>query len=240
MKKALSRVGQAAAEALRGVVDRLERSQASVEFAVEELDQHVRDARRGLIQSVAAQRQLADKADRAGEAAEIWTRRAELAVRAGDEPLAREALGQKQRHLQSRRALEQALEEQRQVSQSMKRDLERMGTRLEALKLRAPSLAATAAFHASGGRAEALGTAPGEPSAVEAFSQIEERLDGVDAVFEAQKEVDELLSEGGGGSDASLEAKFVALEGSRSRAGVALEDPAVEKELVDLKKRFRV
>ncbi len=237
--KALSRVGQAAADTLRRVVERLESSEASVQYSFEEMDEHLRGARRGLIQSVAAQRQLADKAARARQAVDLWTRRAELAIRAGDEELAKQALGQKRRQARTEESLNQALDQQREVSRAMKADLEQMDRRLEALRLRAPSLAATAAFRASGGRPESLGVGSGQSSAVEAFSQLEERLDGVDAVFEAQQEVEELLA-GGGSSDASLEAKFAALEGRANVAESSRADPGLDEELRQLKTRFRV
>jgi hypothetical protein len=71
---------------------------------------------------------------------------------------------------------------------------------------------------------------------------MEDRLENIDAVFEAQREVDEALAEGRGPSGlsrAEVEAQFMALEqGARAGGEVAAE--GVDEELLALKKKYRV
>jgi hypothetical protein len=72
---------------------------------------------------------------------------------------------------------------------------------------------------------------------------MEDRLDSVDAVFEAQREVDEALAEGRGPAGLNkleLEAQFRALEsGTASDTGGSAE-AGVDEELSALKKKYRV
>lgn len=68
-------------------------------------------------------------------------------------------------------------------------------------------------------------------------------MENIDAVFEAQREVDEALAEGrgpGGMSRAEVEAQFAALETGSTSEVASPVAPNVEEELSALKKKYRV
>lgn len=81
-------------------------------------------------------------------------------------------------------------------------------------------------------------------SPLSAWQEMEDRIDNIDLVFEAQREVDEALAERRGPSGmtrAEVEAKFVVLE---SRGASEPPPPSgggeLDEELARLKKRYRV
>jgi hypothetical protein len=85
---------------------------------------------------------------------------------------------------------------------------------------------------------EALG---GDSSAFETFRNLEDRIDGVDDVFQAQREVDDMLTTQGspsGMSRAEVEARFRELEGGAG-AGDGGGD-GLDAELAELKQKVRV
>ena len=121
----------------------------------------------------------------------------------------------------------------------MKADLERMKQKLDALSSRKGTLSVLAEQAKAGGGVDALGAGRAS-SPVAQWNEMEERLDNVDAVFQAQREVDAALDSSGPGglTSAEVEAKFQALEGSKPAEGDLPGD--LDSELQALKQRFRV
>jgi hypothetical protein len=80
-----------------------------------------------------------------------------------------------------------------------------------------------------------------------AWQEMEDRLDNVDVVFEAQREVDEALAERrgpGGMTRAEVEAQFAALERASDKEPASLPaskaNAELDAELSALKKKYRV
>ncbi len=72
---------------------------------------------------------------------------------------------------------------------------------------------------------------------------MEEQIEGVEAAFSAQREVEEALGSGrgpGGLTRAEVEAKFRALEGGASPDAPGTPKSEVDEELLQLKQRIRV
>ena len=72
---------------------------------------------------------------------------------------------------------------------------------------------------------------------------MEDRIDNIDLVFEAQREVDEALAERRGPSGmtrAEVEAKFVALENRGASEPPPSGGAELDEELARLKKKYRV
>src|SRR5208282_480115 len=100
------------------------------------MDEQIKTGHQEVVQAVAAEKQLRKKADDLGADVERWDRRAELALKSGDEALAREALKQKRRISGERDTAERACVEQAEAAARMKEDLGRMKEKLAQLKLR--------------------------------------------------------------------------------------------------------
>jgi phage shock protein A len=235
------RMGKVIQSNLNSLLDKAEDDKKLIELNLEEMDGQIKAGHQEVVQAVAAEKQLRKKADDLRADVERWDKRAELALKSGDEALAREALKQKKRVTAEADAAEKARADQRDVALRMKEELERMKEKLADLKMRKGTIVARAQQARGGASAEQLGTRGG-PSAFENFRRMEEKIEGREAEGLAMAEVEEALGKGEKRED--LEAKFRELErqvGGKSAQGGEGGGPSeIDDELAALKKRIRV
>lgn len=236
------RMGKVISSNVNALLDKAEDPKKSLDLVVEEMKDQIRAAKKELVDAVAAEKVLRKKVDDLDAEAEKWERRAELALKADDEKLAREALVQKKRVVGERDRAEAMRAEQRSTVLTMKSEVDRMEAKYEELKARKGTLAAQMQQAKAGGGAESLGAKPGGGAFAE-FRRMEEQIEDKVAQASAAREVDEALSDGGL-SAAELEAKFAQLEGRSG--GASAKDAgkpggsAVDDELAALKKKIRI
>jgi phage shock protein A len=230
------RMGRVISSNVNALLDKGEDPKKLLALNLDEMGEQLKRGHQDVISAVAEEKRLKKKVDEADAEVEKWDKRAELALKTGDEGLAREALKQKKRVQAEREIVEKARAEQRDVALRMKDELQRMEQKLDELKLRKGTLAARAEQAKSGGGTEALG-ARGGANAFENFRRMESNIEGKEAEVSAMSEVEEAL--GKGKNEGDLEAKFRDLEretgGGAKGAGADVED-----ELAALKKRIRV
>lgn len=235
------RMGRVASANFNALLDRADSPEKSLELTLHEMREQLRAARREVVRSVAAEKQLGSKvADLAREITR-WEERAELAVRSEKDELARAALGQKRRLVTERDRTEALRIQQLQEALEMKAELERMERKLEDFSSRKGTIAAMARQAASGSGPEGLASGGSETHA--AWHEMEDRLDNIDAVMEAQREVDAELARSarpGGMSQAEVEAEFQRLErGSPLPLSERAPDD-LDQELSALKRKYRI
>jgi phage shock protein A len=234
------RMGRVISSNVNSLLDKAEDQKKLLSLNIEEMDEQIKRAQREVVAAVAAEKQLRKKCDDLTADREKWDKRAELALKSGDEALAREALKQKKRVTGELEHAETARVEQRNAALNMKTEFERMKEKLAEIKMKKGTLEARATKAAAGSNAEGLG-AKGGGSAFADFRKMEEKIEGKEAEVSAMAEVDEALGTGPDKED--LEAKFRALEGSlgtpdKAKTGGGASD--VDEELAALKKRIRV
>jgi phage shock protein A len=230
------RMGKVIQSNLNSLLDKAEDDKKLVELNLDEMDVQIKAGHQEVVQAVAAEKQLRKRAEDLHAESDKWDKRAELALKNGDETLAREALKQKKRVTAEADAADKARGEQRDIALHMKEELERMKEKLAALKLRKGTIVARA--QQSRGGAEQLGSKGGS-SAFDNFRRMEEKIEGREAEGQAMAEVDEALGKGQSNDD--LEAKFRELErqsGGKSDETGKTSD--IDDELAALKKRIRV
>jgi phage shock protein A len=232
------RMGKVASANFNALLDASASPEKSLDLTLREMREQLRAARGEVVRAVAAEKQLRNSVAELDREIALWDSRAELAVRRNDDQLALDALAQKRRVVRERERTEALRTEQRQSALDMKADFERMERKMEEFSARQGTLAVLARQAASGG----LGAASGGDSPISAWQDMEDRLDNVDLVFEAQREVDEALAERrgpGGMTRAEVEAQFAALErqGSAEPASAPAE---LDAELTALKRKYRV
>lgn len=229
------RMGRVIQSNLNSLLDKAEDDRKLVELNLDEMDEQIKAGQEEVVSALAAEKQLRKKGDDLRADVERWDRRAELALKSGDEALAREALKQKKRIANDLDVVERARGEQAGVALKMKDDLERMKESLARLKLRKGTIVARATQARGGASAEQLG-ARGS-SAFDNFRRMEEKIEGREAQTSAMAEVEEALGKGRSAED--LEAKFRELEQSAGKPGPTGSGD-IEDELAALKKRIRV
>lgn len=226
-------MGKVISSNVNSLLDKAEDDKKLIELTVEEMAEQIKKARQEVISAVAAEKQLKKKVDALTEEVDKWDKRAELALKGGDEALAREALKQKRRVMAEAEAAEKARIEARNQALEMKDELDRMERKLEDVKMRKGTIATRASQARGGGGAEGLG-ARGGSSAFESFRKLEEKIEGREQESAAMAEVEEAL---GTTERQDLEAKFRELERGTKRS---TSDSQVDEDLAALKKRIRV
>jgi phage shock protein A len=225
------RMGKVIQSNLNALLDKAEDDKKLVELNFDEMDEQIKSGQKEVIAAMAAEKQLSKKSDELRTDVEKWDKRAELALKSGDEALAREALKQKKRTAGELEITDKSRAEQQAAALKMKEELERMKQKLAELKMKRGTIVARAAQARSGSGAEQLG-ARGGSSAFENFRRMEEKIEGREAEGTAMAEVEEALGKGAKAED--LEARFRELE----RKGGGSSD--VDDELAALKKRIRI
>ena len=231
------RMGRVISSNVNALLDKSEDPKKLLDLNLDEMGEQLKRGHQDVISAVAEEKRLKKKVEEADAEVEKWDKRAELALKAGDEALAREALVQKKRVQGERQLAEKVRAEQRDIALRMKDELQRMEQKLDELKLRKGTLAARAEQAKSGGGSEALG-ARGGANAFENFRRMESKIEGKEAEVSAMGEVEEAL--GKGKSEEDLEAKFRDLERQTGGGAGKATGPDVEDELAALKKRIRV
>jgi phage shock protein A len=229
------RMGRVISSNVNSLLDRAEDPKKLLELNITEMDEQLKRGQEEVISAVAAEKQLKKKAEELQADVARWEKRAELALKTGDEALAREALTQKKRVTGEAAVAEQARVAQRDAALTMKGELERMREKFAEIKLRKGAIATRAVQAQAGGTSEGIG-ARGGSSAFENFRRMEEKIEGREAETSAMAEVDDAIR-GGAPSKEDLEAKFRRLEGEMGKGTVPSD---IDDELAALKKRIRV
>lgn len=232
-------VGRLARElesAFSRVLDAAEDPGRSLDQTLRELKEQLRQGKRELVRAVAAERRLRDAHQALLETGEKWVSRAELAVRHGDDELARRAIAQRRRVAAETEQTEKALAAQRVAALELRDELQTMERRYADFESRQGSLRVKLSQHNP--NAAGFGAAN---AALDTFSDIADRLDGVDDVVTAQQEVDAMLH-AKANAEADLELRFRALEQTSSGDGGTQFSAASEldAELDALKQKLRV
>ncbi len=235
----LGRMGRSITSTFDALLDKVDDPSRSIEQTIREMREQIRAARREVVSSVASERQLKARVEELDSQAERWGSRAELAVKSGDDDLARAALFQKRRVEGERRRAEELRGEQRANALEMKSELSRMERRVIEIESTKGTLATQVKQARAGGGVEALG---GDGSAFSELRRLEAEIEGVEVAVEAQRELDEVLRPAGpGGMSASeVEARFRRLEAGEDAPSGAAPVSEVEDELKAIKQRFRV
>jgi phage shock protein A len=189
------------------------------------LDQSVADMQADLVKlrqavatAIASQKRIQNQAEQAEAHAATWYERAELALKKGEEDLAREALGRRKTCTDTATALRTQLQSQAGQVDQLKKSLVQLESKIAEAKTKKDMLKARAqAAQAQEQLQSAVGSL-GTNSSMAAFEQMEEKVQALEARSQAAAEL--------AGSD--LESQFAALEAS----------PDVDDELAALKGRL--
>jgi phage shock protein A len=236
------RMGRVISSNFNALIDRAEDPKKSLDQTIDDMRGQIRAARQEVVRAVAAGKQLEKKVSELDTEAARWSSRAELAVKHGDDDLAREALLQKRRIVGERDRAEALRGEQRAAALEMKAELERMEQKVSEVEAKKSTLAAKLGQARAGGGPEGLG-ARGGTSAFEEFRRMEDQIEAVETSVQAQRELDDVMGPGrgpGGLTREEVEAKFRALESGQAPGPGVAARPDVEEELKALKKRVRV
>jgi len=234
------RMGRVISSNFNGLLDKMEDPHKTLDSTLSEMEEQLRAARQEIVRAVASEKQLRNKVEELDAESKKWEARAELALRKGDEALARDALAQKQRVVGERDRAEALRGEQRGAAVEMKAELERMERKVKEIAARKNTIATQIGQARAGGGVEGLGRKGAGTGPFDELRRMEDQIEGVEASVQAQRELDAALGGGPGPSGlttAEVEAKFRALEAGSTEARGASE---VDAELDRLKQKIRI
>ena len=234
------RMGRVISSNFNSLLDQVENPNKSLKLLVGEMKEQLRAGQRYLVESVAAEKQLKQRVEQIDKDIERWEKRAELAVRVGDDELARQALAQKRSLIAERDKAESLRAEQRAGAFDMKAELERMTGALKGIELRQNTVGIQAQQARSGGGVENLGHQGVGPTPFDELRRFENQVEGVEVAIQAQREVEQALRAAPGRlSMDEVESRFLALEQGKVSAD-APSNTHGDEELRAMKKRVRV
>ena len=203
---------------VNALLERAEDPRKMLDELIREMEDAVRETQEKAAKAIAGLQALQRKLEEQKQLAKRWEKRAEEALRAGDEDAAREALRRKLTHQNAIDDLGAQVERQQEAVDALTKSLAALREKLEDARARAEALkAAAASAEAQKAAAEATGRTP-DTSAFDEFERVAERIERRADELEAAAELD---------VDA-LEAEFAEAE----------QDEQVEGELEALKKRI--
>lgn len=219
------------------LLDKADSPEKSLDLLLREMREQLRAARGEVVRAVAAEKQLRNTLSELDRDIALWASRAELAIRHGKDDLARDALAFKRRLEAERARTEELRVQQRQNALEMKAEFERMERKMEEFSARQGTIAVLARQAAAGGGADGLGARAGEDP-LSAWQDMEDRIDTLDAMLEAERELDDALGKRAAGSmtTSEVEAQFAALE----RSAAPSPDVTRDEEPPPVERKFRV
>jgi len=184
-----------------------------------DMNEQLIESKKAVAMAIADEKKLEREMIENKAKADEWEKKAMLAVRAGRDDLAKEALLRKQEFEGYTTQLSQQWEAQKQSVEKLKEALRQLQTKIEEANRKKNILIARAK------RAEAqqrinqtMSTLSGNKSAFETFERMERKVDEIEASAEAIKELDEAST------GASLDKQFAQLESSPQAADTLLEE----------------
>ncbi len=201
---------------LGGMVSQAEDPEKVLEQAMVEMQNHLIQLRQAVAQAIATQKRTERQSQQAQTLALEWYNRAELALRQGDEALARQALGRRQSYLGSAQTMANQVGEQQQLVSQLKDNMHRLEIKIAETRTQKDMFIARARSAAASQRLQEM---MGQGGPIAAFEQMEQRILDLEARAQALGELN---------AD-PLEQRFTALEGS---------SPSVDSELALLKQRL--
>jgi phage shock protein A len=201
------------------LIDGMQDPAKEIDQMVRDMEESARQARTEVAQCMAEEKRLQKRIESLNGEAQTWQQRAEMAVRSGDDALAKEALARKGEKEAERAETQKSLQEQEVYVDQLGVALKALEARVKDVKLRQGTLRekARASKRADGG------SLSGNTSAFDDFERMSSKIDAV----EAESTLDEEL---GGRTAASVAAERKLEEMSQKSS--------VDDALAELKKKL--
>lgn len=182
---------------INAILNRLEVSSGDVSSLLDEMSQEIQNAKRELLRLMAEEKHLREQAKTRLVEAERWQSRAQLAVRKGDDSLARDALIQYRHMIAESERDRAAAEEHGALAQLIRGDIKQIEEKRRSISARKGTITEGAKRSRLGGGVETLG-ASGARRPFDDLRRIEDSIDGAELTIEAEQEISEMLSPGQG------------------------------------------
>ncbi len=204
---------------LNDMINKAENPEKMLNQVVIDMNEQMIESKKAVAMAIADEKKLERDAAENKRQAEDWEKKAMIAVRAGRDDLAKEALVRKQEFEGYATQLFTQWKAQKDAVEKLKDNLRQLQNKIDEATRKKNILIARAK------RAEAqekinktMSSISGNKSAFDTFDRMSKKVDEIEARAEATKELDDATS------GATLERQFAQLENSGAGADILLED----------------
>jgi len=202
---------------VNSLIGKAEKPEKMLNQLIIEMNEQLIESKKAVAMAIADEKKLEREKDNQFAQAKEWERKAMLAVTNGKDDLAKEALVRKQEYDNAAAEYQKQWEAQRNSVDHLKESLRELQNKIEEAQRKKNLLIARAK------RAEAqqkiqdtISTVSGNRSAFDAFDRMATKVDEMEAMADASKELQDLSN------DSNLERKFKELEKSDTNADMML------------------
>jgi phage shock protein A len=176
---------------LNDLISRSEDPEKMLNQIVEEMGNQLLEAKKQVASSIADEKRLAKNVEQESANAAEWERRAMLAVRSGDDTLAKEALARKNEHHQLAEQFRDQWQKQKQAVEQLKLALRALNNKIEEAKRKKNLLIARKKRAEAQKAIQETMTGLKNASAFETFDRMAGRIEQMEAEAEAHAELNE-------------------------------------------------
>jgi phage shock protein A len=199
------------------MISKAENPEKMLNQLILEMNEQLIDSKKTVAAAIADEKKLERQMVQNKDQAEEWERKAVLAVKAGKDDLAREALLRKQEYENTARQYHTQWEAQHTSVEQLKGTLRQLQQKIEEAQRKKNLLLARTKRAEAQRRIQQTMSSLSDTSAFEAFDRMSEKVDQIEAEVAAMAEIE------GPASD-DLDKQFAALEGGDATADRLLED----------------
>ncbi len=205
---------------LNDMISKAENPEKMLNQLIVDMNQQLIESKKSVAAAIADEKKLERQVRENVSAGEEWGRKAMLALRAGKEDLAKEALVRKQHFDKVAGQYQEQLEAQHESVEKLKSSLRGLQNKIEEAQRKKNLLIARAKRAEAQRKVNETIGGMADTSAFEAFDRMAEKMDQLEAENAAMTEIEDMTSKGGD----ELEQQFAALEGGSASADAMLED----------------
>jgi phage shock protein A len=211
-----SRIGTLFKSNINDIISKSEDPEKMLNQVVLVMQSQLVEAKKQVAVSIADQKRLEKQRDEQGDLASEWERKAMLAVRAGDENLAREALKRKAEHEGQHAEFSKQAQLQKDAVDKLKDQLRSLNDKIQEAKRKKNILIARQKRAEAQKAIQSTMSGLSDAGAFDTFDRMAQKVDRIEAEAEAHTEIGQELT------GDTLQQKFKALE-----AGAAGTDDAL-------------
>jgi phage shock protein A len=213
-----SRFKRAVKSNINDMISRAENPEKMLNQLIVEMNEQLIESKKTVAASIADEKKLERQVAMNREQASEWERKAMLAVKSGEDNLAKEALLRKQEYDNIARQYQTQWQAQAESVEQLKSSLRQLQQKIEEAQRKKNLLIARAKRAEAQKRMQATMSSMADTSAFEVFDRMSEKVEQIEAEVDAMREIE------ASSSGDSLERQFQALEASDASADKLLED----------------
>jgi phage shock protein A len=189
-----SRLAQLIKSNLNDLISRSEDPEKMLNQVVLDMNNQLVEAKKQVASSIADEKRLAKQFDQEAANAQEWERKAMLALRAGNEPLAKEALARKREYDELTATLKDQWTKQKTAVEQLKKALRLLNDKIEEAKRKRNVLIARKKRAEAQRAIQETMSGLRDQSAFETFDRMSQKIDQIEAEAEAESDLAEEYS----------------------------------------------